>query len=193
MSSPCSILWTKQVGPDVLHRKTRRVVDLIYFTWTRTPDSTQREEGSSPRQMPFKCTVRPHENTMSVNHITYNFLHAAYISKSILQATVGNRVWFSYKLYEYALKFAFFFNYGKHCVLWVFFFLQPQYLCKINSAKKKDWFILNFKPCLICVQSLIILHLSSYLGQNFLHTLPMNQQGLTARLWALLKKIHFKN
>lgn len=122
MSSPCSILWTKQVGPDVLHRRTRRVVDLIYFTWTRTPDSTQREEGSSPRQMPFKCTVRPHENTMSVNHITYNFLHAAYISKSILQATVGNRVWFSYKLYEYALKFAFFFNYGKHCALWVFFF-----------------------------------------------------------------------
>lgn len=122
MSSPCSILWTKQVGPDVLHRRTRRVVDLIYFTWTRTPDSTPREGGSSPRQMPFKCTVRPHENTMSVNHITYNFLHAAYISKSILQATVGNRVWFSYKLYEYALKFAFFFNYGKHCVLWVVFF-----------------------------------------------------------------------
>lgn len=122
MSSPCSILWTKQVGPDVLHRRTRRVVDLIYFTWTRTPDSTPREGGSSPRQMPFKCTVRPHENTMSVNHITYNFLHDAYISKSILQATVGNRVWFSYKLYEYALKFAFFFNYGKHCVLWVFLF-----------------------------------------------------------------------
>lgn len=128
MSSPCSILWTKQVGPDVLHRRTRRVVDLIYFTWTRTPDSTQREEGSSPRQMPFKCTVRPHENTMSVNHITYNFLHAAYISKSILQATVGNRVWFSYKLYEYALKFAFFFNYGKHCALWGFFFTTTVFM-----------------------------------------------------------------
>lgn len=75
---------------------------------------------------------------MSVNHITYNFLHDAYISKSILQATVGNKVWFSYKLYEYALKFAFFFLLWQALCFVGFFFLQPQYLCKINSAKKKD-------------------------------------------------------
>lgn len=72
--------------------------------------------------MLFKCTVRSYENIMLVNYIIYNFLYVVYIFKSILQVIVGNRVWFFYKLYEYVLKFVFFFNYGKYCVLWVFFF-----------------------------------------------------------------------